>query len=117
MCHERFVDGGLWVTAPALLRRLPLRDRGGQGRLPIGILEARTGLLFWSRMIQDGRHTKLHLEVQKIIPGVFEEQILPVRKKKQKQKQKSFIKLHIELKPHWFLQFCWRHIWREKELS
>lgn len=82
MCNKRFVDGGLWVTAPALFRRLPLHDRAGQGRLPIKILEARTGPLFWSWMIKDGRHAKLHLEVQKIIPGVFEEQILPVRDKK-----------------------------------
>lgn len=82
MCHERFVDGGLWVTILALLHHLPLHNRARLGRPPIEILEAWAGPLFWSCMIQDGGHAKLHLEVQKIIPGVFEEQILPVRKTK-----------------------------------
>lgn len=76
MCHKGFMDGGLWVTASVLLHHLPLHNRAGEGVLTIKILEAWTGPLFWSRMIQDGWHTKLHLEVQEIIPGVFEEQIL-----------------------------------------
>lgn len=76
MCHECFVDGALWVTASALLHHLPLPNGAGEGGLTIEILETWAGPLFWSGMVQDGRHTKLHLEVQEIIPGVFEEQIL-----------------------------------------
>lgn len=76
MCHKGIVDGGLWVTGPARLHRLPLHLRVGCCRLPIVVLEAWAGLLLWWRMVQDSCHTQLHLEVQKVIPGVFEEQIL-----------------------------------------
>lgn len=76
MCHKGIVDGGLWVTGPARLHCLPLRLRVGCCGLPIVVLEAWAGLLLWWRMVQDSCHTQLHLEVQKVIPGVFEEQIL-----------------------------------------
>lgn len=40
MCHERFVDGDLWVTILDLLLHLPLHNRARLDRLPIEILEA-----------------------------------------------------------------------------
>lgn len=74
MRHKGIVDGGLWVTGPACLHCLPLHLRVGCCRLPVVVLEA--GPVLWRRMVQDSCHTQLHLEVQKVIPGVFEEQIL-----------------------------------------
>lgn len=84
------MDGGLWVSGPARLHRLPLpfplplllaldlalclgvRHR----RLAIVVLEAWDWPLLRGGVVQDSCHTQLHLEVQKVIPGVFEEQIL-----------------------------------------
>lgn len=76
MCHKSIVDGGLWVTGPACLHCLPLHLWVGCCRLPIVVLQARTGPLLGGRMVQNSCHTQLHLEVQKVVPRVFEEEIL-----------------------------------------
>lgn len=106
MCHESVVDGGLWVSGPARLHRLPLpfplalllaldldldlalclgvRPR----RLAVVVLESWNRPLLRGGVVQDSCHTQLHLEVQKVIPGVFEEQIL-FRKKEDKRNAKK----------------------------
>lgn len=76
MCYEGVVDGGVWVTGPARLHCLLLSLGAGCCRLLIVVLEGRAGPLLQRRMAQDCCHTQLHLEVQKVIPGVFKEQIL-----------------------------------------
>lgn len=76
MCHKGVMDGGLGVVGPGRLLCLPLGFRGWCCGLPIVVLEAWVWPVLWGRMVQDSRHTQLHLEVQKVIPRVFEEQIL-----------------------------------------
>lgn len=76
ICHKGIVDRGLWVNTRACLHCLPLQLRVRLCRIPIVVMEAWARLVLWRRVVQDSRHTQLHLEVQKIIPGVFKEQIL-----------------------------------------
>lgn len=40
-------------------------------------------------MVQDSCHAQLHLEVQKVIPRVFEEQILYIEKEDKRNTKKS----------------------------
>lgn len=106
MCHEGVVDGGLWVSGPARLHRLPLPFPlplllalaldltlclgVRHHRLALVVLEAWDGSLLRGGVVQDSCHTQLHLEVQKVIPGVFEEQILYGKKEdKRNTKKKS----------------------------
>lgn len=101
MCHEGVVDGGLWVSGPARLHCLPLPFllplmmaldlalalalKLRHCRLAVVVVEAWDGPLLRGGVVQDSCHTQLNLEVQKVIPGVFEEQILFRKKKKKGQ--------------------------------
>ena len=74
MCHQGVVKGGLlhrvaglgWLLS--LTYCLPLVLWACWGLLFLVVLEARDGPLLWDRVVQDGRHTQLHLEVQEVIP-------------------------------------------------
>lgn len=83
MCHKHIIDGGLWVTGPARLHCLPLHNKVRCCRTSSMVLKAWIGPFLWRRVVQDSWHTQLYLEVQKVIPGVFEEQILWERNIKQ----------------------------------
>ena len=76
MCHQGTVDGALRVGGlgrlPSLLLDWGVRRGGG---LTV-VLEAQGGPVLLRRVVEDRRYTQLHLEVQKVVPGVLEEQIL-----------------------------------------
>lgn len=84
MCHQGVVDRCLRVTRLSLLPSLHLGlgarfcGRRCCCRILLVVLQGWDGPLFWGRVVQDRCHTQLHLEVQKVIPGVLKEQILEV---------------------------------------
>ena len=76
MGHQGVVEGGLRVGALVRLPSLLLLGSGACRGLLLVVLEARVEPLLGDGVAQDGRHAQLHLEVQEVVPAVFEEEIL-----------------------------------------
>lgn len=81
MCYKRIMDKVFWVAC-VLLLYLPLS--AGCWWIPFMVLWTQDRPFIWWRMVQNGCHTQLHLKVQKVIPGIFEEQILSKKQKPSK---------------------------------
>ena len=88
MGHQCAVGGALGVGGlgrlPSVLLGRGLGLGGGGGGLAV-VLQAHVGPVLPRRVVQDGRYAQLHLEVQKVVPGILEEQILEGRERERER--------------------------------